>query len=335
MIVVLHQTALGAEKHGLFHILRTGSPARRTGTGKLHHSAKNFRFQPLCSLKGTHWHKLCVVEHKWDIRTVPRGTFPHQREVLIKQITVHLSARLGTLPDIFDRGGAEAGICQQQVFLRAVRVGSAELLPQGLCGRQAHCFFRADSFQTIKETVELRINRTDQHRNVCSLGPKPTAVLERISKIEAVRVGTLAHVRAFCFQSRADVPVSLRQLVVGHSFQLLCCLHVKLLHQRLHTVPAAADTVVQQTFQHTTHYHRPVVQAICCRGLQQRCHFGTAAGLAEYRHAAGIAAKRCNIVPHPPQCQDDIIPTRIAGVCVLLPKIGEIQVAQDVQPVVQ
>lgn len=58
MIVVLHQTALGAEKHGLFHILRTGSPARRTGTGKLHHSAKNFRFQLLCSLKGTHWHKI-------------------------------------------------------------------------------------------------------------------------------------------------------------------------------------------------------------------------------------------------------------------------------------
>ena len=266
---------------------------------------------------------------------MPRGAFSHQREILIKQITVHLSARLGTLPDIFDRGGAEAGICQQQVFLRAVRVGNAELLPQGLCGRQAHCFLRADSFQTIKETVELRINRTNQHRNVCSLGPKPTAVLERISKIEAVRVGTLAHVRAFCFQSRADVPVSLRQLVVGHSFQLLCCLHTKLLHQRLHTVPAAADTVVQQTFQHATHYHRPVVQAICCRGLQQRCHFGTAAGLAEYRHAAGIAAKRCNIVPHPLQCQDDIIPTRIAGVCVLLPKIGEIQVAQDVQPVVQ
>jgi len=36
VIVILHQTALGTEKHGLFHILRTGSPARRTGTGKLH-----------------------------------------------------------------------------------------------------------------------------------------------------------------------------------------------------------------------------------------------------------------------------------------------------------
>lgn len=104
------------------------------------------------------------------------GCFSHQREVLIKQITVHLSTRLGTLPDIFDRGGAEAGICQQQVFLRAVRVGSAELLPQGLRGRRAHCFLRTDSFQTIKETVELRINRTDQHRDVCGLGPKPTAV---------------------------------------------------------------------------------------------------------------------------------------------------------------
>lgn len=127
--------------------------------------------------------------------------FSHQREILIKQITVHLSARLGTLPDIFDRGGAEAGICQQQVFLRAVRVGSTELLPQGLCGKQTHCFLRADSFQTIKETVELRINRTDQHRDVCGLGPKPTAVMERISKIEAVRVGTLAHVRAFAFRA--------------------------------------------------------------------------------------------------------------------------------------
>ena len=76
-------------------------------------------------------------------------------------------------------------------------------------------------------------------------------------------------------------------------------------------------------------------QAVRRRGLHQRPHLHTAAGLAEYRHATGIAAKRCNIVPHPLQCQDDIIPTRIAGVCVLLPKIREIQVAQDVQPVVQ
>ncbi len=69
--------------------------------------------------------------------------------------------------------------------------------------------------------------------------------------------------------------------------------------------------------------------------LHQVEDFSPAAGLAEDGYIIRVAAKTGDIVPHPFQGRHQVRVACVGGVLVLLPIGGQIQIAQDIQPVVQ
>ena len=75
-------------------------------------------------------------------------------------------------------------------------------------------------------------------------------------------------------------------------------------------------------------------QALGLGNLPQHGDLCPAAGLAEDSHVAGVAAKLCDIVPHPAQGLNQVGHAHVYGVPVLIPEGGHVKVAEGVEPVV-
>ena len=314
---------------------------RVSGAGKGQYGIENLLFQ----LRGHagnvgRGHQLSIMENKRDIGTMPWGAAALNGEILIEEIAPH---RAGFRPaaDIAHGRLPEQYIQKRQVGGAAFGVGGVEQRQQGIRRLLAQHFFgkafglggahlRFVQAEAI-EGGKLAKHGAHQKGNAGGFGAE--RIFQRVTQIKGVGVWGAAGVFSGGFQGGGYFIISGGKRGIGYRFQCGDIRRAKLRHQSLGAVPPAAGAVGQAA-QNAAHHNTFVEQPVRGGGLQQGGHLGAAAGLAEHCHIAGVTAERGNIIPHPAQRGDDIVPARVAGIGVFRPKIRKVEIAQDVQPVV-
>ncbi len=180
----------------------------------------------------------------------------------------------------------------------------------------------------VGEEGHLGFHRTDQQRNVRRL--RRCGRIERIDR-QRVSVDDRREVQwRTVARSRGG-----HELLDRHLLQLihLVGLEIQLGEVRFCRLHGgfAGDTLDRGT----AFDHGAMEQALRRRHCHQRADFSAAAGLAEERDVARIAAEGCDVVAHPFERCDDVEVAQVAGVGVALAAHArEVQVPDGAEPVI-
>ena len=157
-----------------------------------------------------------------------------------------------------------------------------------------------------------------------------------IAGVVLIGDGHAAHIAALFLNGGRDLLIGLCQRLIGQGFQLLYVLfrQAQLLQHGLDQGAAVGFFWAQGAVVHAAHNDALLEQAVGRRGLHERGDLPAAAGLAENGDVLRVAAELGNVVMHPLEGSHQVRVSGIAGVPVLLPIGGEVQVAQNVQAVV-
>ena len=179
---------------------------------------------------------------------------------------------------------------------------------------------------------ELPEHAADHQRDILRLLAETDP--QRVAPVERIWVRTAAHILPGCFQRRADLLISPGKSGVIRRFQLLHGADAQFLHHGFGKLFSAALRVRQYRADDPAHHNSLRIQPVRRRGLQQRGHLRSAAALAENGHIFRIPAKGGDILPDPLQRRNDVISAGVSGIFVFLPKIGKVEIAEDIQPVI-
>ena len=163
------------------------------------------------------------------------------------------------------------------------------------------------------------------------------AVLQGVAQEPIVDLRHAAHISPGPGNARHDLGINPHQLRIRQCLQRL---HIGVgeTQFRQHS-PHDLFTVSLTGGHHggiayAAHDQSLVEQAVRRRDLHQIRHLHAAAGLAENGHVLRIAAKEGDIVMNPLQRRYHIRVTSVTGVFIFLTEGGQIQVAQNVQPMI-
>ena len=286
-----------------------------------------------------------VVEEEGDVRAVPGGVAVVQGHVQIEQVAVGGRLRvLGLLPGEVLGGLPAHGVQGEQVGEVLLRVALPEE-PGDLFGVAPELLRDHGHALLLGELVlmghaggkgELPEHAADDGGD--GLGVVREAHLPGVAHVELVLQGAVAGVVALLGDLRGHGLICLRQLFILDGLQLLHLIRREA--QMLeHGLDEGAAVLVrggaQQAVEHAAHDDAFVEEAVRLGDLHQVEHLGPAAGLAEDGHVVRVAAEARDVLVDPLQSGHQICVARVGGVLVLLPVGGQVQVAQDVQPVVQ
>ena len=209
----------------------------------------------------------------------------------------------------------------------------------------------------LREGGELREDGADHHRNC--VGVRAESVKQRIALKPVIRhragAGVSAlfrngltdgvvgrgklHVRdrlQFLYSSTGD-SAFLSEIIFRAGFTGICSFtdNSELFQHGGHDHSAVALRLRHQIFVcDAAHDERLVEESVCLRNLHQVENLHAAARLSEQRHVVRVAAKTGDVVMDPPERCHHIGVSRICGVCILFAKRREVEVAEDVQPVI-
>ena len=344
------QTAGSVEHHGFVTFLREGLPFRAAGQnglaglGKGYPRATHVFLQPLGILPhigdGHHVH---MVEHEGDIRAVPGQSAAVDGEFLTEHIIVHGGlALVDALEQEMLALRADAGLKVHQVRDGLVGIGLAEAGNQPF-GILAEAFFQRHQLLGLGHAVlmgqvhaegEFADHRAHHHRNIRRFGAE--ADLLPVAGEEVIRQGRFAAVDPLLAQLRLHLGVGGQQLPVRDRGQGVNVIRSQLLQHGVHDLlPVFAVLRIAEVGRDATHHDALMEQAVRLGNLHHAGHLVAAARLAEQGHVVRVAAEGGNIVMHPLQGGDDVLAARVCAVRILVGVGLQIQIADDVQPVVQ
>ena len=161
--------------------------------------------------------------------------------------------------------------------------------------------------------------------------------LERIAEVPIVCKRVAADVCARFCDLRRDLVVRRRELCVRDGLQCFDIIELQFCQKRRDDGFAvllrgiAGDEVIDAAALHDA----LMEQAVRRRGLHQRPDLHTAAGLAEQRDVFRVAAEVCDIFVNPLQSCDHISVAGVAGILIFLAERGKIEIAEDIETVVE
>ena len=182
-----------------------------------------------------------------------------------------------------------------------------------------------------REIRAFGFSRPDDHRHVG--GHLGRVRIERIARQRVtVDDGAEAHTTA---AGRRAAAAHRRQQLLDRHLLRLCRLSRLQAERRHHTIGRLLCVVFRHLLQRRPALDdRLVEEALRRRHRQQRAHLAAAAGLAEDRHVARVAAKARDVVAHPLQRRDDVQHAHVAGIRELRARRAQIQMPDDVQAMV-
>ena len=163
------------------------------------------------------------------------------------------------------------------------------------------------------------------------------SILQRTALVVVVHQRISADVAAFRCDRRTDLFVSFDKFVIWNSFQFFDFLYfqTEFLKHGGHNLAAVSGTVWHQALApDSTHDQRFVEQSIRIRNLHQVRHFHTAAALAEDHDVFRISSRYSDIFLYPLKSSYKVRISRIAGIPVFFSEWRKIQIAKDIQAVV-
>ena len=282
------------------------------------------------------------MEDVRDIAAVPGGGAAADGLIQIEKIGEGTVVQGGTLRNILDFRSAENIIQPQKVHKVPAGIGfpeeGKEHLRPFVPDEGAHGFLllRGGHGSAVPgsggEGEELAEYAAHQQRDAARFLPEPHGT--GIARVEPVGVRLAARIFPRLPEGGTQLQVRFGQEPVIHGFQFLHGREAQPGHNRFGQLPAGAFFIGQKAADDAAHVDSLRVQTVRGGGLQQGGYLGAAAGLAEDRNIGRVSAEPFDVVPDPPEGGDNVIRAGIGGVGIFLPEIGQIEVAQDIQAVI-
>ena len=307
----------------------------RVAPGHLHREALGARF--------VEDRRDALVEDQGVVGAVPGGQAAVDREIVGQHPGIGRRFRdLYPRGNIVDGGLAEAGVDVHEVIDVLVRIGLFELFQHEL---RALAVERTHTLQLrllrVGRVVDLAAPQKllghdaahDQRGVLCLFREADEHGIARVFRVGG---GRPVHADALAAESCRSALPGGGEGLIGDALDLVDGLLCE--SQLLHHSPGNFFAVLRRIFfdevGDTALDDGLVEEARGGGHLHKRVDLHAAAGLAEDGDVVRVAAETGDVVPHPPQGHDDVVHARGAGEGVLLSKFGEVEIAQDVQPVV-
>ena len=281
-----------------------------------------------------------IVEGIGDIRAVPGGLAPVVGEGVGKEVIPGLCPAVLRVVGAVFQGAQAVGQAKQLRFV-LIRPGGAEggdqlvrfLLPELLCHDGA-LLSLAHPVPPGDAGAEAPFRDDAAHHDGDILRPIQEAHVVGVSQIPVVGGGGPPAHDALGLKAGAHGAIGHAQLFEGHGLQGGNVRLPQLLQQGFHQGLFAGFGGGGPPAAHAAHEDALVEKALGRRGVQHGVDLSAAAGLAEDGHIVRVAAESGDVLMDPAQGFHQVGLAQVAAVGILPAVFAQVEIAQDVQPVV-